>query len=93
VELLLGGKEVSPHKPDNCDQTPLSNGARNGHEYVVKILLERDRVNPAKLDVYGGTRFSFAIDRGRAGVDVKHRARWARSNTAELGMAARGWQS
>ena len=48
--------------------TALSLAAEKGHEGVVKILLEREEVNPDKSDNDGRTPLSYAAVHGREGV-------------------------
>jgi len=50
VKILLQQEEVTPDKPDNGGETPLSHGASHGHEGVVKILLQQEEVNPDMPD-------------------------------------------
>jgi len=40
----------------------------NGHEGVVKLLLEQGGVDPNRLDKYGSTPLSYAAKRGHAEV-------------------------
>ncbi|KAJ5741505.1 hypothetical protein N7533_010914 [Penicillium manginii] len=49
-------------------RTPLINAARSGHEGVVKILLARDDVDPAKPSRSGCTPFCWAAVKGHVGV-------------------------
>ena len=45
-------------------RSPLFWAARNGHKEVVKLLLERDDVNPDAADEYGRTPLCEAIENG-----------------------------
>jgi len=48
VKLLLEREDVSPGRPDNRGDTPLSWAARNGREGVVNLLLELEQARPDK---------------------------------------------
>jgi len=48
--------------------TPLAWAAGSGHEEVVKMLLERDDVNPSKAGRYGQTPLWCAAQNGHEGV-------------------------
>jgi len=39
-----------------------------GHERVVKLLLQQEGVDPNRLDKHGGTPLSYATGRGHEGV-------------------------
>ena len=47
---------------------PLTWAARNGHEGVVKILLEREEVNHDKPNEFGQTPLSGAAQEGHEGI-------------------------
>ena len=67
--LLLGRRYVNPDSPSKSGGTPLSWTAGNGHEGVVKMLLERKDVNPNTPDTqYGQTPLSLAAENGHEGV-------------------------
>ena len=51
-----------------CNRTPLSWAAREGHDGVVKVLLERKDVNPDQADTDGRTPLSWAAGNGQEGV-------------------------
>ena len=53
---------------DCVGNTPLVWAAKNGHEGVVKILLERDDVNPEKLGEYEKTPLCYAAENGHEGL-------------------------
>lgn len=46
--MLLRWDNVDPDKPDGEGQTPLWWATSKAHEGVVKMLLRRNDVNPAK---------------------------------------------
>jgi len=50
--------------PDMNDRTPLACAAIMGHEGVVKLLLERENVDPNRPDKYGATPLSNATAEG-----------------------------
>jgi len=71
VVAVLEMKEWDINATDCMGSTALTWAARNGHEGVVKILLERADANPDKADTkYGRTPLSWAALNGR-GVVVK----------------------
>jgi len=51
-------------RPMKCRLTPLSWAVEGEHEAVVKMLLERDDVNPNIADWRGRTPLSRAVGRG-----------------------------
>ena len=53
---------------DVSGRGPLAWAARNRHEGVVKLLLERGEINPDKLDNDGRTPLSHAAENGHEGV-------------------------
>jgi len=61
VKLLLGQKDVNPDTPNTkYGQTALSWAAYNGHEGIVKLLLEREDFNPNSSDKFGQTPLTLA---------------------------------
>ena len=54
-------KGVDQDSKDRCGQTPLSWAARNGHEAVVVLLLEKVTDVDSK-DNYGRTPLSWALE-------------------------------
>ena len=60
MKILLGRDDVSPNKPDNGGQAPLSWALCSGHEGVVKILVGRDDINFDKPYNGGRTPLSWA---------------------------------
>ena len=65
MSVLFGMKYVNLDRPDNYGQTPLLQAAGNGHDGVVKLLLEREDVSPDKRDHFGQTTLSQAAKNGR----------------------------
>ena len=71
VEVVTGLIEMECYDINEGDflgRGPLTWAAQNGHEGVVKILLERGEVNPDKSDNYGQTPLSHAACSGHGGV-------------------------
>ena len=67
LATLLEMKESDVNAYDCVGNTALTWGARNGHEEVVKMLLEREGVNPAgALD--GRMPLSWAAEKGHEGL-------------------------
>jgi len=67
--LLFGRRYVNPDSLCSASQTPLSWAARNGHEGIVKLLLERNDVNPDIPDkLQGQTPLSWAARNGHEGI-------------------------
>src|SRR5438309_1536826 len=59
---------VDINEGDFLGCAPLAWAGCNGHEEVVKILLEWQEVNPDKPDNYGATPLSYAAECGHEGV-------------------------
>jgi len=71
VEVVVGLIDMGCYDIDEEDFLgggPLAWAARNGHEGVVKILLEREEVNPDKPNNNGRTPLSYAALSGHEGV-------------------------
>ena len=67
IALLRNGHD--PDFKDTYGRTPLSWAAENGHEAVVKLLLEKEGVEPdSKDNEYGQTPLSWAAENGHEAV-------------------------
>jgi len=67
--IALLGDGHDPDVEDTDGRTPLSWAAQNGHEAVVKLLLDKDGVNPDSKDtIYGQTPLSWAARNGHEAV-------------------------
>jgi len=64
VRILPDWKEVYPNAPAKDSGTPLSLAAGEGNEEVVRILLERDDVNPSTAHHSCQTAASWAARNG-----------------------------
>ncbi|KAF2177265.1 ankyrin, partial [Zopfia rhizophila CBS 207.26] len=53
---------------DKHGRTPLYWAARDGHDAAVKLLLEKDGVNPDSKDIYGQTPLSIAARNGHKAI-------------------------
>ena len=63
--LLFGWRYVNPNSPSASGRTPLSWAAEKGHGGILKLLLEREDVNPDTPDTeYGRTPLSWAAEKG-----------------------------
>jgi len=66
---LFGRKNINPNIPSNSNRTPLMWATENGHEAVVKLLLERRDLNPNIPETeYGLTPLSRAAESGHEGI-------------------------
>ena len=63
MRLLLGLHDVNLDSKDDEGHTPLWLAAKNGHSSVVKLLLERNDVDP-DTSVDGDTPLTVAVDNG-----------------------------
>ena len=69
VPALLSSKEWSINERDNLGRTALSWAAAEGHEDVVKQLLQLEDIDPNVVDTeYGRTPLWWAAERGHEGV-------------------------
>ncbi|KAJ5820254.1 hypothetical protein N7474_005845 [Penicillium riverlandense] len=65
IRFLLSWKATDPNLRNPWRlHTPLFAAAMNGHEDVVDVLMESERVDPEIPDVYGVTPLGTAADRG-----------------------------
>ena len=65
---LINARGYEINQSDYDGNTPLSWAARNGHDRVVKLLLEREDVDPEKPNNRNITPLSWAADKGHEGV-------------------------
>jgi len=68
VTILINTEGCKMNQQDCMGGTPLTWGARNGHEGVVKIWLEREDVDPNHQDVADQTPLMCAAGMGHEGV-------------------------
>ena len=69
MKLLLGREDFNPDTRDSrCGQTLLSWAAENGHEGIVKLLLEREDVNRNSSCNSDRTLLAWAASNGCEGV-------------------------
>lgn len=69
VELLLAKDDVDPDvKAGQYDHTVLFLAAKGGHEAVIKVLLERGKVDINATDKIGRTALMLAAESGREAV-------------------------
>jgi len=68
VATLIGMRGYDLNEGDYWERPTLSLAALQGHEDVVKILLEREEVNPNKPNNHGATPLWFATAHGHEGV-------------------------
>ena len=68
VTALIKTKFYNINRVGFCGYTPLVWAASNGHEEVVKILLEHEGINPDQPDDFGTTPLSHAAEEGHEGV-------------------------
>jgi ankyrin repeat protein len=58
------GDDLEVDLGDRIGRTPFIYAASHGHEAVVMLLLQQQRVRPNRRDKYGKTAFYLAVDRG-----------------------------
>ena len=69
LNRLFGERYVNPNSPSEYGRTPLFRAVENGHEGIVKLLLERKNVNPNTPEMIGGqTPLSLAARSGQEGI-------------------------
>ena len=68
VTVLLSAEGCEVDQRDCVGSTPLVWAARNGHELVVKMLLERKNVDPNCPDIRDRTPLQWAASEGHEGV-------------------------
>ena len=68
LTTMLIKNGYQPDCKDSHGQTPLSMAAEEGHEAVVKLLLERDDVEADSKDVEDWTPLVFAVQRGHKAI-------------------------
>jgi len=69
VAIVLEKKEWDANATDCLDSTALKWAVRNGHEEVVKMLLEQEEINPDQTDTeFGRTPISYAAEKGHEGI-------------------------
>jgi len=68
ADALIAGGTSDINGRDFSGLTPLAWAARNGHDGMVKMLLEREAVDPDKPDNSGQTPLSRAAGKGNEGV-------------------------
>jgi len=68
VAALVGINGCDVNQIDCVGNTPLIWAAGNGHEGVVKLLLEQDGIKPDVADGYGRTALSWAAESGHEAV-------------------------
>jgi len=68
VTILINTEGYKINQQDCTDRTPLTWGATNGHEGVVRLLLKRGDVDPNHQDKDGRTPLALAAVMGHEGV-------------------------
>ena len=68
VGPLFGWRYVNPDSSSKCGRTPLLWASQNGHDGVVKLLLEQKDVNPDTPSKSGQTPLSLAAENGHEGI-------------------------
>ena len=71
ASILLPQKGVDPNVVHNM-QTPLAMASIRGHNDIVKLLLEDDRVQVHQGDLFGLNAIHYAIRNGRIGASFFH---------------------
>ena len=102
VAIILQSTDVD--SKDTNSQTPLSYAAENGHEAVVKLLLDTGKADIDSEDNYGQTPLSLAAEGGheavvkllleaKADVNSKDNVTVGRRSRGPLGEGMRPWSS
>ena len=69
IEAMIdSGANLKLNKKDHYGQTPFSWAAREGHETVVRLLIERDDVDINSRDDLGRTPLSWAVRNGHEAI-------------------------
>ena len=68
MDVLSFGRYVNPDRSCNNGRTPLSWAVDNGHEGIVKLLLDQQDVHPDRSNKFGETPLSLAAKNGHEGI-------------------------
>ncbi|KAG0642457.1 hypothetical protein HOY80DRAFT_950212 [Tuber brumale] len=82
--MLLNHVDTKPDIPDDDGRTPLSWVVWNGHQEIVKVLLERRDFNPDARDLSGETPLSWAPQNHRYAI-AKHLSKRKRYDQSPSG--------